>query len=973
MTSDHAPRPARLGLVMAIACACCVAFSSLATAQSTSPGPLARSHIKIDGAGKCGKCHEPGGGPSDRLCVKCHAEARKSTYHDKMARDSGKPCAKCHRDHHGRDFRMIRWKPTKKFDHRKTGYPLRGEHRKLDCAKCHTRPQRWMGLQQACASCHKDPHVPTLGRQCKDCHSEASFVPARRFQHDRARFKLRGRHRQVDCAQCHKGTGAKARYRGLDFSGCESCHADPVPGHSAGVACKQCHSEADWKKVPAQAGRDLHQHTKFPLRGAHRRVDCNRCHKARNAGAPTIGARLGQFRGLSTDCASCHEDKHRGQFGRDCASCHVEENWRVKNTRAFNHRKTGWPLKGRHARVPCAGCHSKGGTYKRRYSGVRGDRCTRCHTDPHGGPFPSVKNGNQCSTCHDEVGFLPAAYGVGEHARAGLVLEGAHRVVACRRCHQPASAATPPPNRSKKRGAKKRRAKKRRVSRAASRVAVLRGTPKECRDCHKDVHDGQFANRKPPQDCTSCHGTLSFAQVRFDHNKSRFPLQGVHAEVKCADCHLRPAPDKPVRFAGTPLTCAGCHKDIHRGQFAADGPKRDCDGCHTPVKGFKIDKFDHAKTRFALTGRHASVACTDCHRKQTLPGGTTAAHYRLGALTCGQCHANPHIKKGPLKKRRSARAAPAGTWTCDRCHQTTAWRALADRMEFDHDVTGVPLTGAHARAACGGCHRPRARDAKLPRECVGCHTDPHRQELGQRCDRCHTSRNWRTPRRFVDHRGSRFPLTGAHAMVDCRSCHSRQGRDTWRGTPTTCDACHKDRAQIVVSFNHSNIGVGCSRCHSTFAWAPSRINHDLWWPLIGRHKLIESQCTKCHTGGSFTAASPSCAFCHGDLVAKGKTHPDHKALGFPSDCGKCHTPHAWSSLRNTWHEGFFPIAGGDHARYANNCSSCHPTGMGGGKFDCIHCHDGEHDKGKMDGEHNDIGGYQWANAACLQCHPDGKE
>ncbi len=912
-------------------------------AQSASPGLLARSHAKIDGASKCGKCHEPGGGPSDDLCVKCHAESRTSTYHRRLAKDSGKACAKCHRDHHGRNFQMIRWKPPKDFDHTKTGYKLKGHHSKLDCNKCHTRSRRWMGLKQPCASCHKDAHTPSLGRKCQDCHTEDSFAPARRFQHDKAKFKLRGRHKQVDCAQCHKGSGARARYRGLQFNTCGSCHKEPSPGHSGGADCKSCHNENDWAKTSRKAGVDLHRRTKFPLRGAHAPVPCARCHRAREAAVPTIGARLAQFRGLSTDCASCHKDTHRGQFGRDCASCHVETSWQVRNTRGFNHRKTGWPLKGRHAGVKCAGCHRKAGNYKRRYSGVRGDRCARCHKDPHGGPFPSVPKGDRCSTCHDEVGFLPAAYGVGEHAKAGLPLEGAHRVVACNRCHQPAP--------------KTRRAK----------AATLRGTPKACRDCHQDVHDGQFANRKPALGCPDCHGTQTFAEVRFDHSKSRFPLEGVHAKAPCASCHLRPTKDKPVRFAGTGRACANCHSDAHRGQFSADGNAHTCERCHKPVKGFKIVNFDHGKTRFTLTGRHLTAACTDCHRKRSLPGGSSAIHYRLGTLTCGQCHANAH--KDPKRARRTSVPVPPGTWRCDRCHKTAAWNDLPDRVAFNHDVTGVPLTGAHARAACGGCHRPRKGGNALPRDCAGCHTDPHRRELGQRCDRCHTSRSWQTPRRFVDHRSSRFALTGAHAMVDCRSCHSQRGRDTWRGTPTTCDACHQKRANVVQSFDHRRVGAGCNRCHSTFTWAPARINHDLWWPLVGRHRAIEKDCGRCHAPSSFMAASSSCASCHGELVAKGKTHPDHKLLGFPSDCSRCHTPNGWNALLTTWHDDFFPLTGGNHARYSNSCQSCHPGGMGGGQFDCIHCHDGEHAKGKMDDAHGGVGGYQWVNAACLQCHP----
>ena len=298
---------------------------------------------------------------------------------------------------------------------------------------------------------------------------------------------------------------------------------------------------------------------------------------------------------------------------------------------------------------------------------------------------------------------------------------------------------------------------------------------------------------------------------------------------------------------------------------------------------------------------------------------------------------------------------------------------MVERVDFDHNLTGVPLSGAHGRAACAGCHKPDKRDGPLPRDCAGCHQDVHRDELGQRCDRCHTSQSWATPRRFVDHRGSRFPLTGAHAMAACRSCHSRQGRDTWRGTPTTCDSCHQSQALAVQVFDHNKVRFGCNRCHGTFAWAPARVDHTLWWPLVGRHKAVEKSCSQCHTGAKFSSTSAACAFCHGDLVAQGKTHPDHKALGFSADCQSCHTPYGWNQLNQSWHEGFFPLTSGKHAGYKNQCQTCHPGGMGAGQFDCIHCHDGAHNKAKMDDEHAGKSGYQWSSPACLQCHPDGDE
>src|SRR5262245_47192494 len=58
------------------------------------------------------------------------------------------------------------------------------------------------------------------------------------------------------------------------------------------------------------------------------------------------------------------------------------------------------------------------------------------------------------------------------------------------------------------------------------------------------------------------------------------------------------------------------------------------------------------------------------------------------------------------------RAAPAahGGFTddldCSACHTPSGWKlsSVAGESGFDHDRTGFPLRGAHARKACTGCH-----------------------------------------------------------------------------------------------------------------------------------------------------------------------------------------------------------------------------------------------------------------------------
>ena len=935
---------------------------SAALAQGTSPGPLARSHVKLEGADQCGKCHTPGKGVTDDRCLECHADAKTSRFHGDHRKQSGKDCATCHRDHRGRDFQMIRWKPPTDFDHARTGYKLAGKHADLKCGKCHTKKQRWMGLEAGCVKCHQDRHKPSLGKACDQCHSQLRFDKAEKFDHAKAKFPLRGRHLKVDCAKCHEKAGIEGRFRGLKFAACADCHREPVDKHSGERDCAGCHGNDGWAKVERRAGVDLHARTKMPLRGKHLDVACEKCHTARKTdvgSASDAAARLRLFGGLQTDCAQCHRDPHGRRFGSDCASCHGEADWKLRKPDHFDHDRTHFPLRGGHRAVACKTCHKRVGSYKKRFAGVASRTCQTCHGDPHGGPFQSVEGGDACTGCHSEEAFVPVRYGLDDHKRAAFVVRDSHRVVACRACHKPVAAA-PLAGGLLARGSRGRE------------IAQLHGTPQTCRTCHTDPHRGQFDGREPAVDCVSCHSQTAFAAVIFDHDKSRFPLQGIHREVACEKCHTRPAAELPVAFVGAPTACGACHKDAHKGQFESDGTFKRCGDCHTPVKGFRITAFNHAATRFALDGKHQKAACKDCHKRGVGPGGTQAVLWRIGAIDCARCHANPHSERAATVAQRGGAAVVDGSWACARCHNTSGWQGFSSAgVDFDHSQTGVPLSGHHATAACGGCHRPDEQPDGVPRDCASCHADSHRGELGSRCDDCHTSYGWKTPRRFADHDRARLPLTGAHRAIDCRSCHVRRGADVWRGTPATCDACHISTALAVASFDHRRISPGCNTCHSTFAWAPARMNHDVFWPLVGGHAVIATQCNGCHIASSFAAATRACSSCHMSLVVSGQTHPDHQAMGFPTTCERCHTPLGWHVMNAGWHEDAFPIDSGDHKRYAGTCQSCHPSGMGPGRFDCIHCHDGTHSQAQMNGEHDDVGGYVWDNHACLSCHPKG--
>ncbi|HWO08702.1 MAG TPA: hypothetical protein VNN80_04460, partial [Polyangiaceae bacterium] len=121
------------------------------------------------------------------------------------------------------------------------------------------------------------------------------------------------------------------------------------------------------------------------------------------------------------------------------------------------------------------------------------------------------------------------------------------------------------------------------------------------------------------------------------------------------------------------------------------------------------------------------------------------------------------------------RAARHGSVTqgmdCSACHSPDGWRAVSATARgsgFDHSRTGFPLTGRHAAQPCASCH---GAERQVTRLCAGCHEDAHQGQLGSGCDGCHSATSWQRTDAFARHRQTRLPLTGMHALLDCRECH----------------------------------------------------------------------------------------------------------------------------------------------------------------------------------------------------------
>ncbi|HWE26325.1 MAG TPA: hypothetical protein VG496_20480 [Myxococcales bacterium] len=543
--------------------------------------------------------------------------------------------------------------------------------------------------------------------------------------------------------------------------------------------------------------------------------NCTKCHVA--------GAQLSQDR-----CLDCHTElkqrvaKKQGYHGqipaaeRACETCHHEHqgldfaivDWGKGGKNAFDHRRTGWPLNGKHAKLKCDECHqdrlitdsSVRELHKKRrdtYLGLPA-KCAACHFDEHRGQL-----GTECKDCHNEKAWKPAP-GF-DHSTTNYPLEGKHAQVKCADCHKQRERD---PNFS-------RNAFPRPVSEMFSRYKPV--AHDACTACHKDPHQNRFG-----QQCESCHSVEGWMVMkgvsgeRAFHEKTRYPLRGAHAQVACKNCH-GPYPGVAAKFKGLPFdTCASCHVDAHLAQLGKlrDAKGGACERCHT-VQGFRPVKYelqDHDS--WPLLGAHQAVACVECHRpdpkleqravpirawvkkrKRSDQIVLTQFHPAGNNSRCDTCHRDPH--GGQFQKR----VQKSG---CADCHQVDAWQQL----RFDHDrETKFALTGGHAGRSCDSCHVAEAgivQYAATPMACASCHADIHVGQFATArgkptdCTRCHSATTWQELSFVHKPPFTTYELDGKHVSVPCASCHTEvavaAGVRTrrYRGLPRTCEQCHVD-------------------------------------------------------------------------------------------------------------------------------------------------------------------------------------
>ena len=603
-----------LRLLVALAvCLLVIAEARVAHGQLLSPGPLAKSHASLEGDQHCNDCHSSGKRVDPAGCLKCHGDIRINAGQGLHGRNyKGKPCEGCHVDHLGKG--LTRWPggSPDKLDHALTGWVLNGAHQNTACAKCHNKANgrgspTFIGLSQNCVSCHKDVHQGRFGETCLGCHDEKTWknLNLKTFNHDQAKFQLRGAHQTVACAKCHF---EPPKWIGLKFEACIDCHKDPHAG-KLGSSCTNCHEDTRWKPVTFKHGAAKHPGTS--LANGHAPLACTACHDKGNLVAPSRGK----------ECASCHKVSHKAPFGRGCVSCHGTIQWLglPHSVGLTAHVRTAFPLTGKHQSVNCASCHKPELPREQRYRKLAFGRCVDCHADQHRGEFAKQASG-ECAPCHTTAGYRPTLFGAVSHNATRFPLVGKHAATACSACH-----TAPRPR------------------------LDLHVTKQVCADCHENPHGDQFAKEMAQGGCGQCHQPLGWKLPKIDH--STWPLTGAHATAQCDSCH-HPSPEdrksgRGSSYRGVPRNCNGCHDDVHLGQFRLTAPVLECDKCHS-TKVFKIPTFDHQGIAgWALTGEHAKVDCAKCHRPAKLKDESITTRWRLPSAECKFCHANPHEPRGP--------------------------------------------------------------------------------------------------------------------------------------------------------------------------------------------------------------------------------------------------------------------------------------------------------------------------------------
>jgi hypothetical protein len=373
-----------------------------------------------------------------------------------------------------------------------------------------------------------------------------------------------------------------------------------------------------------------------------------------------------------------------------------------------------------------------------------------------------------------------------DHDSTGYRLDGAHRLARCLSCHG---------------------------------QGTLRGTPKECNQCHILGNRAGTTMVQGPSHvptmvgvlCQSCHkSTVSFRIWVMDHTLTSLP---------CNACHMGQSFEgvvpktKSQNHLVTTADCSGCHANTST--FTAWSMNHSfvgiatCNNCHGG------QSFGTGVVPVSKGGNHIVTArdCLTCHsatRFVTFAGGRmgTAEHIANGnTATCSGCHGGQAFQGvTPVSKPGNHIVT---SQDCALCHSTTNFAVGAFATNWTMNHSGIALN-------CIQCHNGTSFGTTAPLVPVSKINTPSPGHVptGADCSNCHNVVNssakvpslWSPSKKPQAHNAAL--LTGYSATV-CYPCH---------GTTTATyfgvlNQCGTTKGQLAGAHSKCT-ATNCAGCHA---------------------------------------------------------------------------------------------------------------------------------------------------------------
>lgn len=264
-----------------------------------------------------------------------------------------------------------------------------------------------------------------------------------------------------------------------------------------------------------------------------------------------------------------------------------------------------------------------------------------------------------------------------------------------------------------------------------------------------------------------------------------------------------------------------------------------------------------------------------------------------------------------------------------------------EKYENKCDSCHEKLDNSSQKKLCLDCHEDVAKDVKTKKGFHG----RYKPVLMNECKTCHIEHVGRDAdivklnKSTFSHSDTDFKIKGAHALVQCESCHKSGNK--YREASSQCYQCHKDNP------HKDRLGKKCANCHNESRWTQIKFDHDKTKFKL-RHTHEKISCNSCHANGRYKKTPKECVDCHSvDDAHNGKNG---------KKCAKCHNAKSWSNLKFDHNKETKFSLYGRHKKL--DCISCHPKNPYKVKVKktCVSCH-------KKDDEHKGM----FANK-CQKCH-----